>query len=140
MNIYRTAPQQERKARDELRRSGVKAYLPLEDRVSKARRRSKAPIIPGYIFADEKPAQAQYVKAHIGQIERADLSPLYVKRKMAEPQTERPFKKGDRVLIKLSTGDKLGSIEQLRGRVAIVHMDGAHHTMSISMVRLERLA
>lgn len=140
MKVYRTAPQQERKARDEIRRAGIKAYVPLEDRTRKDRRRFKHPVAPGYVFADSKPPEAKYVKASIGQIERNSISPLYVRRQsvkqLAKPMLERPLRKGDRVIIAMSTGNKSGLIVQARGRACVVQIDGATHTVSVSTTRV----
>lgn len=132
MNLYKTAPQKERKARDEIRRARIKALLPMEERTN----RRMHPVAPGYIFADAKPTDSRYVRECLGQIDRGAIAPLYTRRRAAKPQPERPFKKGDRVTASLSTGNKSGVIEQTRGRVVIVLFDGAVHTVSISTTRV----
>lgn len=95
--IYTTPPQRERKALEEIRRNGDRAYLP---RVPKQAGARPSPIAPGYVFATGKPAEATYVKRKVGMVTKDGVRELMLTgRVRRRPRAENPFKEGDKVLI-----------------------------------------
>ena len=95
LTVYRTAPQQEKKAREELRRYRIRAYVPMERRPCGWR-----PMVPGYVFGGEKPFGAVYVRDIVGTVQSAQLSPLY-KHARVRPASRpaNPFKAGDKAIM-----------------------------------------
>lgn len=119
--VYRTAPNMEHKAADELRRAGIRAYVP-RDRAS---RRSPftgkhQPPAPGYVFAKEAAANAfaKHAKGKpLGTVSKAELGRLYLERPKATP-TARPFAPGDKVTITAGPFANLtGTVTEDRGRI-----------------------
>jgi hypothetical protein len=141
--IYKTPPQSERKARRELTRAGIRKLLPMEERSRRGPKGKdivyRVPSAPGYIFADARPADATYVRECIGTVRREDLAPLYGRRRLPKPQPERPWRRNDRVLVSLATGDKTGTIVTVRKGSVGVDLDGARRTMQVSVKKLTLL-
>jgi hypothetical protein len=169
MKVYRTAPQKERKAAAEFRQAGVRAYVPLEQREHKGRKgariKRRVPAVPGYVFAGERPEPKRVmaavgrsdteqgikliertdtttsVGACIGTVNKRDLAPLYAGKRLAKPAapTTRPWRRNDRVLVSLATGDKTGTIVTVRKGSVGVDLDGARRTMQVSVKKLTLL-
>lgn len=94
---YRTPPQMERKAAQEAREAGHRAYLPREPRqTTKGVRR--VPTARGYVFAEGKPSDAEHIKGAIGPVSRAELRRLYIR--TSKTQRTHKFSPGDQVSVK----------------------------------------
>ena len=101
---YRTPPQSERKAAQEAREAGIKAYVPTElvqtrehnGRFGKGKRR--VPTARGYVFCDRKPSDAEHIKGAIGPVSRTELRRLYVR--SSKTQRQHKFAPGDQVSVK----------------------------------------
>jgi len=95
---YRTPPQMERKAAQEAREAGHKAYLPTEIRETKIGAR-RVPTAPGYVFCEGRPAEARYIRGAVGPLpDRMSLRPLYVR--TSKTQRKHAFAPGDQVSVK----------------------------------------
>lgn len=93
---YRTPPQMERKAAQEAREAGHRAYLPREARTTKMGARN-VPTARGYVFAEGKPTDAEHIKNAIGPVSRTELRRLYVR--TSKTQRRHAFAIGDKVLV-----------------------------------------
>lgn len=101
LTIYTTPPQRERKARDEIRRAGIKAYLPMEERSGRYGRRLH-PLAPRYVIAHDKPFDAVYVRAAVGVIDKGELRQFQLTarlRRRTPTKPDNPFSIGQAVLI-----------------------------------------
>lgn len=94
---YRTPPQMERKAAQEAREAGHRAYLPREARETKAGAR-RVPTARGYVFAEGKPADAEHIRTAIGPVSRSELRRLYIR--TSATQRRHTYAPGDAVSIK----------------------------------------
>ena len=109
---YRTPPQMERKALQEAREAGHRAYLPREPRqTTKGVRR--VPTARGYVFCEGKPPDAEHIRNAIGPVSRTELRRLYVR--TSATQRTHKFAPGDAVSI------KRGSYAALSGTIAEIH-------------------
>jgi hypothetical protein len=101
---YRTPPQMERKALQEAREAGHRAYVPTEqiqarDQNGRFRRgKRRIPTAPGYVFADGKPADAEHIRNAIGPVSRAELRRLYIR--TSKTKRTHKFSPGDHVSVK----------------------------------------
>lgn len=140
LTLHRTAPQQERKARDEARRAGVKAYVPQETRYRRRHANSKAkavpyqaPIAPGYIATAGHVRDAFYIRQTIGKMKRGSLSALYraardevlsqraAKRKSKEPPK---FDRGEPVIITKGAFENIPAVVMaVKGSVATLSVE-----------------
>jgi transcription antitermination factor NusG len=114
LNAYRTPPQLERKAAKELREAGIRAYVPTEVRTIRGARAVKRrfPVAPGYVFAADKPHDAEHVRACIGSVGRSELARIYPRRDRGHKSPASPFAEGDSVTI------QRGPFAQLTGTVS----------------------
>ena len=75
--VYRTAPQMEHKAAQELERAGYEYDLPTEtiERHTPGRKPTvrSVPLLRQYISANGKPHDAKYVKKSIGTVDRVEI-------------------------------------------------------------------
>lgn len=94
---YRTPPQMERKAAQEAREAGHRAYLPREPRPTKTGVR-RVPTARGYVFAEGKPADAEHIRNAIGPVSRTELRRLYVR--TSATQRTHKFAPGDQVSVR----------------------------------------
>jgi transcription antitermination factor NusG len=94
---YRTPPQMERKALQEAREAGHRAYLPREPRTTQKGVR-RVPTARGYVFAKGKPSDAEHIRGAIGPVSRAELRRLYIR--TSATQIRHAFAPGDAVSIK----------------------------------------
>lgn len=144
---YRTPPQSERKAAQEAREAGIRAYVPTElvqtrehnGRFGKGKRR--VPTARGYVFCDRKPADAEHIKGAIGPVSRTELRRLYVR--TSKTQRKHEFSPGDQVSVKRGRDADLAAtvIEVIRSgwyRVRVV-MFGKAHNIKIKESDLARL-
>lgn len=102
LTAYRTAPQKELKAAQELREAGHKAYVPRQ----RLRRRSAFtgkfwPVAPRYVISDAtvRSVWAKHVGGPLGPVPPNQLARLYENRP-SKDQTADKFKAGDEVIIK----------------------------------------
>lgn len=109
---YRTPPQMERKALQEAREAGHRAYLPREPRQTTNGIR-RVPTARGYVFAEGKPADAEHIKGAIGPVSRAELRRLYIR--TSATQRKHTYAPGDAVSI------KRGPHTSLQGTVVKIH-------------------
>jgi transcription antitermination factor NusG len=130
ITAYRTPPQQERKAAQEARDAGYRAYVPTE----KVKHRTalgktisrRRPVAPGYVFANGKPAEAEHIRARIGNASRVEVARLYPRR-MRQTVAD-AFAPGDTVIVDRGpfaalTGTVVGKNGR-RGYVVDVQMFG----------------
>lgn len=96
---YRTPPQLERKAADELRAAGYRAYLPTEVKTTRNDRKRRVAVAPGYVFADGKPHDAKHVRTAVGSVHRSELARIYPRRDRGHMPPVSPFSTGDEVRI-----------------------------------------
>ena len=94
---YRTPPQMERRAAQEAREAGHRAYLPREPRDTKTGSR-RVPTARGYVFCTGRPAEAEHIKNAIGPVSRSELRRLYVR--TSATQRRHTYAPGDVVSIK----------------------------------------
>lgn len=119
ITAYRTPPQQERKAAQEARDAGYRAYVPTEQVKHKtasgktiSRRR---PVAPGYVFAAGKPAEAEHIRARVGTASRVEVARLYPRR-TRQPVAD-AFAPGDAVTVDRGHFAALhGTVVEKRGR------------------------
>lgn len=157
LDAYATAPQMEKKAAQELRDAGIRAYLPMET-VSGSRKLSngctrpfnrRVPIVRSCVFSGGKPPFAEHVKHRIGpkegarQISKVELSGLYKTARQRErrPVRTRKFAVGDSIMIKVGPLASLyGTIVEDKGRFYRVDVDmfGKTHTQAFSEMHLEK--
>jgi len=116
---YRTPPQMERKAAQEARESGHRAYLPREASTT-AKGTRRVPTARGYVFAEGRPAEAEHIKNAIGPVSRTELRRLYVR--TSKTQRKHAFAPDDTVHIKGMTVDNHG--KPLLGKVVSVIRSG----------------
>lgn len=101
---YRTPPQMERKALQEAREAGHRAYVPTETVQARehngrfTRGKQRVPTARGYVFAEGKPADAEHIKGAIGPVSRAELRRLYVR--TSKTKRTHKFSPGDQVSVK----------------------------------------
>ena len=121
---YRTASQMERKATQEARAAGHRAYLPMDKTGQR-----QAPTARGYVFSEGKPHDAKHIKNAIGQVARNEVRRLYLR--TSKKQHQNAFQVGDRVW---SASNYPGTVVQVHGRerydVAVVI---AHKTCVVKM-------
>lgn len=139
--VYRTAPMAEHKAADELRRAGIRAYVP-RDRGSRRNPftgKHTAPA-PGYVFAGAalSSAYAKHCKAPIGNVPKIELHRLYLRRPRQQA-TACPYRPGDTVsVIKGRMAEITSTVIEVRGRLCIIatKMLGKEHRQSIHYTQL----
>lgn len=130
---YKTMPNYEHKAADELERIGINAVVPYDD--SGKRKRVTA---PGYVFAGRAVSSAflKHVKGKVGHVRVNDLANLYVfKPKPVGHSKPNPFSIGQSVMI----GEVPGVIASTDGhkcQVAVTMLGKQHlRTMHYSRLR-----
>lgn len=136
--VYRTAPQQEHKAAQELREAGARAYVG-RDRGSRRNPFTGKPraTAPGYVFSDRACALAfaKHVKSKVGIASKSDLGRLYLARPQRRADTDtNPFKVGDTAI----KGEMAVKIVSTSGRACLIafEMMGKTHTQSIHYTQL----
>lgn len=101
---YRTPPQMERKAAQEAREAGHKAYVPTELEQAREhngrfrRGKRRVPTARGYVFCEGKPADAEHIRNAIGPVSRTELRRLYIR--TSATQRRHTYAPGDAVSIK----------------------------------------
>ncbi len=145
--LHITPPQAEKKAAKELRRDGVKAYVPrmrMKKRVShhqKAERTVTKILAPGYVLAKGNARYRQYVRGKIGGITPAEALRLLKHGRKLSKATSNPHKTwavGDIVKIKVGPfADLVGKITRDAGRCVIVEHESGK-TIAVSTYHLTR--
>lgn len=137
---YRTPPQMERKAAQEAREAGHRAYLPREARETKAGAR-RVPTARGYVFAEGKPADAEHIRNAIGPVSRTELRRLYIR--TSKTQRKHAFAPGDAVSVKRGRDADLSAtvVEVIRSGWYLVRvaMFGKSHDIKIRESDIARM-
>jgi transcription antitermination factor NusG len=119
LTVYLTPPQMERKAAQEARQAGHRAYVPTEpktyQRGSKSHTR-RVPSVRGYLFSEGKPTEAKYIKASIGTVTRQAITQLYIR--TSKTQRAHRYTAGDRVMV------KRGHLAEIPATVVRPHCSG----------------
>lgn len=128
ISAYRVPPMMERKAAQELREAGSRAYLP-RDRNDPRR----SPIARGYIFTNWKPAFAKHVKGKVGDCLRSEVLRICPKLRRQE-RNDNPFKVGETAI----RGETPVKVVSISGRACRIEwtMLGKIHTQSIHYTQL----
>lgn len=154
MHILKVRPCSEFKARDELHRLGMTAYVPVEFSTSKFGRGRetirKAPVVRGYVFAAVNDwtvvrAVREVTGALIINDRPATLTPtqsaaLELLSRPLERANSHGWNPGDRVRVRRGAFAELDAIvsQIKRGHViATVEMMGKTHTVKIAMDQME---
>jgi len=101
LNAYTVPPQKERKAVQEAREAGLRAYVPTEKKTYRGAKRTvtrRVPVAPGYVFAEDKPYEAKHIRARVGTVDRTAVAKLYPRRDVGHMPPD-PFKPGEKVSI-----------------------------------------
>lgn len=101
LNAYTVPPQKERKAVQEAREAGLRAYVPTEKKTYRGAKKTvtrRVPVAPGYVFAEGKPYEAKHIRNRVGAVERTAIARLYPRRDVGHIP-EVPFKAKDRVEV-----------------------------------------
>lgn len=108
---YRVPPMCEWKAAQELRESGVRAYVPRDPAANR-----KAPVARGYVFSAAKPAFAKHVRSRVGTVTTVELARLYLKRQRRAKEEPNPFTVGQQVY----RGEVPAKVISISGRMCVV--------------------
>lgn len=133
--ILLTTPQNEFRARDELHRRGLSAYVPVEFRWQrgKAKRILRQPVIPGYVFAEVnrwedlggKPIDGLRTRSVLlVEGKPASMSPAAVVALQALSQPLTKVARGTRLNIGDRIRIKIGALTDLQADVARITMRG----------------
>jgi transcription antitermination factor NusG len=113
LNAYTVPPQKERKAVQEAREAGLRAYVPTEKKTYRHGQKTikrRDPVAPGYVFAEGKPYEAKHIRSRVGAVERTAIARLYPRRDVGHMPPD-PFKAGDQVVV------QCGAFASLSGTV-----------------------
>ena len=137
---YRTPPQMERKAAQEAREAGHRAYLPREASTTKTGTR-RVPTARGYVFCEGKPADAEHIRIAIGHVSRTELRRLYIR--TSKTQRKHAFAPGDAVSVKRGRDADLAAtvVEVIRSGWYLVRvaMFGKSHEIKIRESDITRM-
>lgn len=116
---YRTRSNTEHKTQADMRRAGIRAYVPRDrsKRRSPFTGRHPAPG-PGYIFAANPyfPTPDKPACIRIGTVTKEEIGRLYIRRESPKPRT-RPFSIGDKVRVNVGPYAGLnGIVTEDRGK------------------------
>lgn len=135
--VYRTAPNLEHKAAQELREAGARAYV-ARDRSTKrnpftGKARATA---PGYVFSDRVCAImfAKHVKSKVGVASKAELANLYIARPQRRAEEVNPFSAGQPAY----RGEIAVTVASTSGRFCRIEWDmlGKRQSQSIHYTQL----
>ena len=136
--VYRTAPQMEHTAAQELREAGARAYVG-RDRSAKRNPFTNKPraTAPGYVFSDRAChiAFAKHVKTPVGVASKTELANLYIGRPIQRRAEEaNPYSAGQTVL----RGEIPAKVVSTSGRFCLIATDmlGKTHMQSIHYTQL----
>ena len=100
INIYTTAPQREHKATEECRRARIKAALPRSKLRKASFGRISSPLAAGYVYAESKPVNSEFMRSKLGTVPRAVVTALWAHARVRDaPLRANPFSAGDKVVI-----------------------------------------
>ena len=144
---YRTPPQMERKAAQEAREAGHRAYVPTELEQAREhngrfrRGKRRVPTARGYVFAEGKPADAEHIRNAIGPVSRSELRRLYIR--TSKTQRKHAFAPGDSVSVKRGRDADLAAtvVEVIRSGWYLVRvaMFGKSHDIKIRESDIARM-
>ena len=135
--VYRTAPNFEHKAAQELREAGARAYV-ARDRSTKRNPFMGKPraTAPGYVFSDRVCAItfAKHVKTKVGIANKAELSNLYIARPQRRAEEANPYREGQPAF----RGEIAVTVKSTSGRFCCVEWDmlGKRQTQSMHYTQL----
>ena len=136
--VYRTAPNLEHKAAQELREAGARAYVG-RDRSSKRNPFTGKPraTAPGYVFADRVCTMvfAKHVKSKVGEFSKVELGNLYIARPQRRVETDaNPYRTGQPAY----RGEIAVTVTNTSGRFCLIEWDmlGKRQTQSIHYTQL----
>lgn len=136
--VYRTAPQMEHKAAQELREAGARAYV-ARDRSTKRNPFTGKPraTAPGYVFSDRAChiAFAKHVKSKVGIASKNELANLYISRPVQRgAEVANPYQPGQTVY----RGEIPAKVASTSGRFCRIEWDmlGKRQTQSIHYTQL----
>jgi len=121
--VYRTRSNLEHRVATEIRRAGIKAYVPRDrgGRRSPFTGKQPTPAV-GYVFSAQPyyPAQDKQPCIAIGRVTKEEMARLYIERPQRKPRT-RPFAVGDQVVVQVGPFASLaGTVTKDRGRIYLV--------------------
>ena len=117
--VYRTAPNAEHKAAQELREAGIRAYVPRDRGGKRNPFTGKRPATaPGYVSASSalSSAYAKHVRAPLGSVDKAELQRLYIERPQRRAMVRVPYTIGQEVMH----GEVPGVVAAIEDEVCIV--------------------
>jgi hypothetical protein len=136
--VYKTAPQMEHKAAQELREAGARAYVGRDrgSRRSPFTGKLKTPA-PGYVFSDRSCsiAFAKHVGQKLGVVRKDELARLYIAKPQRRAETEaNPYKPGQAAF----KGEIPVTVASTSGRFCRIEWDmlGKRQTQSIHYTQL----
>lgn len=127
-SAYRTSPQKEFKAEDELRRAGVDAIVPLvhvRRRYGSSRVWVKERMMPGYVLARGKPHTVEHVKGKVGTVSTSEFCRLARIQARSASETEATksptgFSVGDEAIAAVNGGTAAVVIRSINRRGVVV--------------------
>lgn len=135
--VYRTAPNLEHKAAQELREAGARAYV-ARDRSTKRNPFTGKPraTAPGYVFSDRvcHIMFAKHVKPSIGSARKAELANLYIGRPQRRVEEANPYHAGQPAY----RGEIAVTVTGTSGRFCLIewNMLGKRQSQSIHYTQL----
>lgn len=135
--VYRTAPNLEHKAAQELREAGARAYVARDRSTRRNPFTGKArATAPGYVFSDRVCAImfAKHVKSKVGIASKAELANLYIARPKRRVEEANPYTPGQSAY----RGEIAVTIASTSGRFCRIEWDmlGKRQTQSIHYTQL----
>lgn len=125
-SAFRTSPQKEFKAEDELRRAGIDAIVPImhvRRRYGKSRVWVREKVMPGYVLSRGHLPMAEHVKRKVGTITTAEFCHLArVQARSAAETEESPqgFNVGDEAIATINGGTAAVVIRSINRRGVVV--------------------
>lgn len=139
INIYTTPPQREHKAAEECRQARIRAYLPGAKLAKRSFGRARAPLTPGYVYAEAKPLEAKHLRSRLGTVPRSEVAKLYAHCRVRQiVRHENPFSAGDTAIRSMHGADITVRVVETRGRTCIIayEMLGKTHQQAIAYAQL----
>lgn len=135
LHVFPIKSQSWKKALDEMRRDGHRAYYPRD-----CSRERRPGVYKGYALGTGRPADAIYVRASIGVVEHGVARQMLLTGRVRSrsPRVENPFKPGDKVLFSLLRADVQATVTETRSRTCRIAYDmlGKTHTQAINYTQL----
>lgn len=143
INIYATTPNREHKAAEECRQARIRAYLPGSKLAKRSFGRARAPLTPGYVYAEGKPLEAKHMRSLKTKgntsVSRSEVAKLYAHCRVRQiVRHENPFSAGDTAIRSMHGADITVRVVETRGRTCIIayEMLGKTHQQAIAYAQL----